>query len=87
MAKLIAIFLLTVLLVLFAFANSHDVELSYVIGEPIRIRLVVLLAVAFGAGALTATFYQLFNDLGHRRRIARRRLALRARDDFAEEEL
>lgn len=58
----------TIVIVLFAIANSHDVELSYIIGEPIRIRMIFLLASVFMAGWVTAYFYQVISQVSRRRR-------------------
>ena len=81
MAQLITAVLSTIALVLFAMANTHDVELSYVVGSPIRIRLIFLLAVAFFAGIVCTLLYQMVSRVASE---ARRR-AYRARERFAME--
>ena len=70
MLQLIVAVVLTVVVVLFAMANSHHVELSYVMGEPIRIRMIFLLAVAFLAGAVSTYLYQIANRVSRRSRRA-----------------
>ena len=72
MLQLIVAVVLTVAVVLFGMANSHHVELSYVWGEPIRIRMIFLLAIAFLAGAVTSYLYQMANRVSRRsRRVSR----------------
>jgi uncharacterized integral membrane protein len=70
MSRLLLAAAATITLVLFAMANSHHVELSYIVGEPIRIRLIFLVACAYAAGMATSYFYQLVAQLGRRRRRA-----------------
>ena len=57
MVRLITAVALTVVVVAFSMANAHHVELGYLVGEPVRIRLVFLLWVAFGVGFLGTTLY------------------------------
>jgi uncharacterized integral membrane protein len=71
MLQLVLAIIATITAVLFAMANSHDVELSYIVGEPIRIRMVVLLAGVFVAGWVGATFYQMVAQVTRRRRRVR----------------
>lgn len=73
MRQLVLAVLITVVVVLFGFANSHEVELGYVVGEPIEMRLVFLLAIAFATGALTAVFRRMAQEARRRRGRARRR--------------
>ena len=68
MLQLVVAVIVFVAIVLFGMANSHDVELRYIIGEPIRIRMVFLLFCVFLAGWATAYFYQLIAQLGRRER-------------------
>lgn len=58
MGRLIVAILCTVAVVAFSMTNTHHVELSFVVGEAVKIRLISLLAVTFIAGALTVYFYQ-----------------------------
>jgi uncharacterized integral membrane protein len=58
MGRLIVAILCTVAVVAFSMTNTHHVELSFVIGDAIKIRLISLLAVTFITGALTVYFYQ-----------------------------
>lgn len=78
MAQLVVAVLSTVALVLFAMANTHDVELSYVVGSPIRIRLIFLLAVAFLSGVVSTLFYQMVSRVA----LTARRRAQRAWQRF-----
>lgn len=72
MLQLIVAVVVTVAVVLFGMANSHHVELSYVWGEPVRIRMIFLLAIAFLAGSVTTYLYQMANRVSRRsRRVSR----------------
>lgn len=86
MLRLITAMLITAAIVVFAVSNAHDVELSCVIGEPVRIRLFVLLAITFLAGALTASFSQMLGQAGRRARRRRRRRPQRVPPLLPEEE-
>lgn len=59
MGRLISAVSVTVVVVAFSMANVHHVELDYPFGEPIRVRLVFLLWIAFGTGFLGTTFYSM----------------------------
>lgn len=77
MARLVTAMVLTVFIVVFAMSNSHDVELSLVLGEPIEMRLFVLLTIAYVSGGVSAFFYRLIIDVN--RRTERRKRLLKAR--------
>lgn len=84
MARLIILMSLTVILVVFAMSNTQDVELSLVFGEPVEIRLIVLLAVAYASGVVTSFFYHTITQLNRqtqRRRLRARQVALAKRED------
>ena len=72
MRRLVLAVVTTVLVVAFGFANAHEVELGYVVGEPAEVRLVFLLATAFAAGVLTAVFRSMAVQARRRRKRARR---------------
>ena len=59
MAQLIVAVGLTVCVVIFSMSNTHHVDLGWVVGEPIRIRLIFLLVLSFVGGGLSTVFYQL----------------------------
>ena len=59
MGQLILAIGLTVAVVGFAMSNTSHVELDALVGEPIRIRLIFLLLIAYFSGAITAFFYQM----------------------------
>jgi uncharacterized integral membrane protein len=59
MGQLLIAIGVTITLVIFSMSNSHDVELDCIVGPPVQIRLIVLLAVAFFGGAMAAYFYQM----------------------------
>jgi uncharacterized integral membrane protein len=71
MLQLLIAVIVTIAVVLFAMANSHDVELSYIVGEPIRIRMIFLLGCVFLAGWVTAYFYNVLAQMNRRRRRVR----------------
>lgn len=85
MLQLIVAVVLTVAVVLFGMANSHHVELSYVMGEPIRIRMIFLLAIAFLTGAVTTYLYQMATRVSRRsRRVSRELVRPSSRYEEAE---
>jgi len=71
MLRLVVTVLATVLVVAFAMANTHHVELSFVLGAPVQVRLVFLLASSFVVGLLTAMFVQLVGSVRARSRARR----------------
>lgn len=85
MLQLVVAVLLTILAVMFAMANTHHVELNFVLGEPVEVRLIFLLAVTYAAGGATAYLYGLFNRVS--RGLRRRRDRLMEKRDVVEGEL
>ena len=77
MVQLILAVVSTVAFVVFCMANTHHVELSYVFGEPLKIRLIFLLTIAFLCGSLGTVFYQLTARVIRRASDRERRLRLR----------
>ena len=73
MAKLIAAVLVTVALVALAMANAHQTQLNYLVGEPITIRVVVLIGICYLAGALSVILARLTSDVKSRHRDRRER--------------
>jgi uncharacterized integral membrane protein len=63
MARLIIAILATILVVAFAMANTHHVELSLVFGKPAEIRVITLLAAAYGSGILTGVIWGMVRRL------------------------
>jgi uncharacterized integral membrane protein len=70
MVRLVVAIVLTIAVVGFSMANTHHVQLERVLAEPIQIRLIFLLAMAYIGGAVTAFFYQMVARL---KRAAQRR--------------
>ena len=68
MLQLVFVLIAFIVIALFGMANSHDVELRYIVGEPIRIRMIFLLLCVFVAGWVTSYFYQLVAHVNRRRR-------------------
>ncbi len=68
MWKLILAVALTVTLVALGMANSHQTQLNYFVGEPVAIRVVVLVGICYLAGALSVLFGQLASDAKQRLR-------------------
>jgi len=75
MAQLIVAVGLTILAVVFSMSNTHHVELGWVVGEPIRIRLIFLLGIAFVAGSVTTVLYQLIGRVMHQTQLRSRQRA------------
>lgn len=72
MAQLIVAVGLTMAVVVFAMSNTHHVALGWVVGEPIQIRLIFLLGIAFVAGSVSTLFYQLVGRVMQQGRMRRR---------------
>lgn len=84
MGRLIILISTTVIVVVFAMSNTQDVELSLVFGEPVEIRLIVLLAIAYLGGAVTSFFYQTITQINRRaerRKLRSRQTALAKMED------
>jgi uncharacterized membrane protein YciS (DUF1049 family) len=75
MWRLVLAVLVTVALVAFGMANTHQVELSVVVGPPVKFRLIVLVALAYAAGIVTAWFREMLGRVA--RQAERRRLQAR----------
>lgn len=71
MAQLIIAILMTIVVVVFSISNSHHVELSFVVGKPVEVRLVFLLMSTFFIGMVAPIFYQLFQRLSISQKIER----------------
>ena len=59
MFQLALAILITVVIVVFSVANSHHVQLSFIVGAPAEVRLVFLLMCSFFMGIVVPIFYQL----------------------------
>lgn len=62
MWKLATVVALTIALVAFAMANAHPVQLNYFFGEPVEIRVIVLIGVCYLAGALSVVLGQMASE-------------------------
>ena len=69
MFRLILAIVATVSAVVFVMANTHEVELSFVIGSPVRVRLIFLLMLTFLAGLITSWLWGLIAQVRWRRRV------------------
>jgi uncharacterized integral membrane protein len=78
MIQLLLAIVMTVGVVVFSMANNHHVEVNYVFGEPIRIRLIFLLGIAFIAGSVSTLLYQLTRRVMVRARERERELWIAA---------
>jgi uncharacterized integral membrane protein len=67
MVRLILAVILTILVVLFAMSNTHPVMLSFVVGPPVKVRLIFLLMSAFLVGMLFSGFAAMLHQLRMRR--------------------
>lgn len=54
MQKLLLILVVGLVLVMFAWSNTHHVEVGLVLGRPVHVRLIFLLLTTFLAGHFTA---------------------------------
>lgn len=85
MFRLIAAIVLTVSAVVFVMANTHHVELSFVVGSPVRVRMIFLLMVTFIAGLVTAGLWGMFARMRWKRRIVEQLRQERVAADAAAE--
>ena len=72
MWKLTLAVVVTVAIVALGMANAHQTQLNYFVGEPVTIRVVVLIGVCYLAGALSVVIGQLVSE-AKRQVIARSR--------------
>jgi len=82
MARLIAVVLITVVIVVFAMANMHHIELSLVVGKPAQVRLIFLLGSAYLAGMVTSVLWGMARKLQRSREL--RSLQLKSSDRLEE---
>jgi len=69
MFRLILAIVATVSAVVFVMANTHQVEISFVLGAPARVRLIFLLMVTFLAGLITSWLWGLIAHVRWRSRV------------------
>jgi len=69
MFRLILAIVATVTAVVFVMANTHHVEISFVFGAPVRVRMIFLLMVTFLTGVVTAGLWGLVSNVRWRRRM------------------
>lgn len=60
--------ILTIVVMLFAMANTHHVDLSFVFGAPVKVRLIFLLGSMFFTGMLLSWFLRMIEQTIDRRR-------------------
>jgi len=73
MTRLVFAILGTAAVVAFAMTNTHHVELSFIFGSPVHVRMIFLLLTAFAAGMVSTFFIVQVNSV--RRSRSRRRAA------------
>ncbi len=71
MVKLVLAVLLTIVIVVFSISNSHHVDLSFALGDPIQVRLIFLLLSALILGMAIPVFYRLIRHLDHNKLVKR----------------
>jgi uncharacterized integral membrane protein len=90
MFRLILAIVATVSAVVFVMANTHRVELSFVVGSPVRVRLIFLLMLTFLAGLITTWLWGLIAQVRWSRRVRsevrQERAAVEAADDQDQEQ-
>jgi len=69
MWRLALIVLATAAVVAFTLVNVHHVEMGLVFGQPVRIRLVFLLLIAFSAGSICTLITQQVLEIRHKARV------------------
>jgi len=84
MFRLVSAVIITVLLVAFTMANTQHIELSFVFGKPVEIRLIFLLASTFVLGAATNALWMMARQIKKRKetRLARWSPAEHPMEDF-----
>ena len=68
MKRLIFFIVATVVATSFAVANSHHVEISLIVGAPVRMRMIFLIVGAFTAGVVSTLGIQEWRTVQRRRR-------------------
>lgn len=68
MVRLVVAVALTVAFVSFAMGNTHHVTLSFVVGKPVRVRMIFLLLSTFLIGVTFSMFVALVKKARLRRR-------------------
>lgn len=84
MGRIALAILITVSFVAFSLSNTHHVELSFVVGRPVEIRLIFLMALSFATGVVGTLFYQLFAEA--KRRAQHRKIKLQLKKAQSERE-
>jgi uncharacterized integral membrane protein len=68
MKRLVFFIVATIVATSFAVANSHHVEISLIVGAPVRMRMIFLLVGAFSAGVVSTLGIQEWRTVQRRRR-------------------
>lgn len=74
MTQLIASVITTIALVVFSMDNTHQVQMNAVVGEPVHIRLIFLLVIAFVTGTVATLFMQLIARISYRAKLQQQHL-------------
>lgn len=69
MIQLIITVLMTIAVVIFSITNSHHVELSFVIGAPVKIRLIFLLLSTFITGMTVPIYFHMVERLKNNKKL------------------
>ena len=80
MFRLFVAIVLTVVAVVFTMANTHQVELSFIVGSPAKVRLIFLMLVSFIFGVIVSAFAAMISRI---RLTTRLRQELEIRNDHA----
>jgi uncharacterized integral membrane protein len=76
MARIVMTIVATAIFVAFSLSNTQHVEVSFVVGRPIEVRLIFLLLITFGSGIVATVFHRLLTDASRRAQHRRIRLQL-----------
>ena len=85
MGQLIVSVIATIGVVVFAMDNTHQVQMNAVLAEPVHIRLIFLLTIAFVTGAVATLFTQLLSRIGQRAKLHQQHLWTQAQMESRED--
>jgi uncharacterized integral membrane protein len=85
MVKLVFVIFGTVVMVVFAMANTHHAELSFVVGKPAEVRVIFLLGSAYLAGVVSTVLWTMARNIQRTRELRTRQLRAAPKSDDLDE--
>ena len=85
MLKSIALFVMVLIIVLFALSNAHHIPMHFVVGEAMNVRLIYLVLFSYLLGLLSASYFFVMLKIEARKRQGRKARALETAGDGADE--